>query len=441
VIEEDCESPDVAVIENEDDELNLDDLMRQKELLQAYLGNISETDNEEGIINDSKRREKKRQATRIDAEIILLDDSSPDVRKEHSKRSIQEPLEKVEKRDPISRKADDNKVNKSDDRNKRREVENRYKEDLRKEINREKDNERNKHVSGYQRRRERRSRSREQEMRRYEDYDRNRDRRDRRDFSRERYMRKMVGNESRRYNYEREKDTNDRRKGRSDADKFKDSLSEGLKRKDSSSSESEISNIKMDDDDEEDEERIIERRRRQREELLKKLGAPSEDSNTIQSIDSTPVLKSIEEDVVFATKSSSKRERSSTPEISLTPPIKDLGRKKTDRESSQEKAKVNKDSKRGDCDMFAEQDIDSNFDSPNAVVTNKQIADNPALTDNWDDAEGYYRVRISEILDNRYIVSCFTGQGVFSNVVRARDQARGTCIIFNYLPILISDPQ
>lgn len=52
-------------------------------------------------------------------------------------------------------------------------------------------------------------------------------------------------------------------------------------------------------------------------------------------------------------------------------------------------------------------------------------AENPALTDNWDDAEGYYRVRISEILDARYLVYGYTGQGVFSNVVRARDQARG----------------
>lgn len=34
-------------------------------------------------------------------------------------------------------------------------------------------------------------------------------------------------------------------------------------------------------------------------------------------------------------------------------------------------------------------------------------------------------MRIGEVLDNRYIVSGFTGQGVFSNVVSARDQARG----------------
>lgn len=63
--------------------------------------------------------------------------------------------------------------------------------------------------------------------------------------------------------------------------------------------------------------------------------------------------------------------------------------------------------------------------SPSTVVSNKQQAENPALTDNWDDAEGYYRVRVGEVLDGRYSVSGFTGQGVFSNVIVARDQARG----------------
>lgn len=101
--------------------------------------------------------------------------------------------------------------------------------------------------------------------------------------------------------------------------------------------------------------------------------------------------------------------------------------------------------KRSDWDMFAEQDIDSNFDvsnlisiilsnknlysinlqSPSTIIANKHVNENPALTDNWDDAEGYYRVRIGEVLDNRYVVSGFTGQGVFSNVISARDQARG----------------
>lgn len=34
-------------------------------------------------------------------------------------------------------------------------------------------------------------------------------------------------------------------------------------------------------------------------------------------------------------------------------------------------------------------------------------------------------VRIGEVLDSRYAVYGYTGRGVFSNVVRARDSARG----------------
>lgn len=37
----------------------------------------------------------------------------------------------------------------------------------------------------------------------------------------------------------------------------------------------------------------------------------------------------------------------------------------------------------------------------------------------------YFRVRVGETLDSRYVVYGYTGQGVFSNVVRARDTARG----------------
>ena len=38
-----------------------------------------------------------------------------------------------------------------------------------------------------------------------------------------------------------------------------------------------------------------------------------------------------------------------------------------------------------------------------------QNTENPNLTDNWDDAEGYYRVRIGETLDGRYNVFGYTG--------------------------------
>ncbi|GBG59478.1 hypothetical protein CBR_g38502 [Chara braunii] len=49
------------------------------------------------------------------------------------------------------------------------------------------------------------------------------------------------------------------------------------------------------------------------------------------------------------------------------------------------------------------------------------VAEASGLTDNWDDAEGYYRFRVGEVLDNRYETLASHGRGVFSTVVRARD--------------------
>jgi serine/threonine-protein kinase PRP4 len=437
--------------------MNLDELMRQKALLQMALEN---TDSENEDTNNKEESttpklafkgqmqfNKTKKIERND-DVILLDSSPDNSKKEPTKHQRRNSVEKVvkesQKRESPPSRVDDRKRN--DDR-RRRDNDNRYKEDLRREIDREKDLERNNKRNDVQRHQRRRSRSREMEPKRYGDYDRNRRSPDRRDM----YNRDRRDNRDRRTSrerardYEKDRDTRryfdyrdkERRKGKLDSDKFKDSLSEGLKHdKDSSSSDSEIPDIKL-DDDEEDEEAIIEKRRKQREELLKKFGAASEDSNTIQSVGSTPVLKTeIEEDEQIFLVSPKKKEvesKAATPEISLTPPIEDLNNKMKERdESIKEKAAKTKEKdkekepKRGDWDMFAEQDLDSNFDSPSTIVANKQSAsDNPALTDNWDDAEGYYRVRIGENLDNRYIVSGFTGQGVFSNVVRARDQARG----------------
>ena len=46
------------------------------------------------------------------------------------------------------------------------------------------------------------------------------------------------------------------------------------------------------------------------------------------------------------------------------------------------------------------------------------------MVDNWDDADGYYKVRIGELLDKKYNVYDITGRGVFSSVVRVRNEAR-----------------
>ncbi|KRY68098.1 Serine/threonine-protein kinase PRP4 -like protein, partial [Trichinella pseudospiralis] len=73
-------------------------------------------------------------------------------------------------------------------------------------------------------------------------------------------------------------------------------------------------------------------------------------------------------------------------------------------------------------DMFSVEDMPI----PKHVVTiqkdqDMNQKDECYLADNWDDIEGYYRTQIGELLDRRYSVYGYTGQGVFGNVVRARD--------------------
>ncbi|KAG5442875.1 Serine/threonine-protein kinase PRP4 [Clonorchis sinensis] len=76
-------------------------------------------------------------------------------------------------------------------------------------------------------------------------------------------------------------------------------------------------------------------------------------------------------------------------------------------------------------DMFADEVEVGVHDAPGTMAPGAMASENHSLVDNWDDAEGYYRVRIGEVLDKRYAVYGYTGFGVFSNVVRARDSARG----------------
>ena len=153
--------------------------------------------------------------------------------------------------------------------------------------------------------------------------------------------------------------------------------------------------ISINDRDEDDEDLEIERLRQQRRELMRKLGA-LEDEKESKREDESELVKE-------------KRKSSEDPE-----PDTDLEPK----------------AKKPVLDMFAEDDNCEAFvtkDTPGEQKQNfyqlslAQAPENPALNDNWDDSEGYYRVRIGEILDMRYSVFGYTGQGMFSNVVRARD--------------------
>ncbi|XP_063986983.1 serine/threonine-protein kinase PRP4 homolog [Diachasmimorpha longicaudata] len=244
------------------------------------------------------------------------------------------------------------------------------------------------------------------------------------------------------------KDDREKNGKRERSDKYKDSLSEGLKvDKSESSSEEEIKDIDI--EEEEDEEAIIERRRKQREELLKRLGGPPDDSNLSADMSITaasPVTvqsNSSPKSVEVVTNNNESTSESHTPPLPrekspLTgkrrksrfddAPENKENKKLEEKESEEknggkEEKTVSK--KANEWDMFAEADNIADFNSPTVEGKRPGGPDNPSLTDNWDDAEGYYRVRVSETLDSRYVVYGYTGQGVFSNVVRARDTARG----------------
>ncbi|XP_071560849.1 uncharacterized protein Prp4k isoform X1 [Temnothorax nylanderi] len=249
----------------------------------------------------------------------------------------------------------------------------------------------------------------------------------------------------RNYVRDREKDR-ERNSKRERSDKYKDSLSEGLKIEHSdSSSEEDIKDIDI--EEEEDEEAIIERRRKQREELLKRLSGPNEDSNMSADINvagspesqSNISQKSVEipshnnESVLeshtpplptekLESPPPAKKRKSRFEDTSLNESDK-TGNIKTSERFKQEEKQTSK--KSNEWDMFAEADNIEDFNSPTLEGKRQGGPDNPSLTDNWDDAEGYYRVRVGETLDARYVVYGYTGQGVFSNVVRARDSARG----------------
>ncbi|XP_020801722.1 serine/threonine-protein kinase PRP4 homolog isoform X1 [Drosophila serrata] len=497
----DVASPVIAPII--EDELNLEDLMRQKALLQARLGaymSDPEVDERGDSHIHSHQHSKSAQAKQVakigtsasqlpaqalgqaqtqamatsksaaplatatskhanikqssthnsnESDVILLDDSSGGQRTPsptHEKRRRQlspspaAPRSRI-REDPAHGRRERRSRERDRTPTRRRVAEqqqqlqapprsrNRNMEDLRQEINRDKQ-------------RERREHSRDRDSNRDRDRDGGRrgiDRQQQPIAVRAGRAREREGRPNRQRSHSRSKFESDRRRererqgdrdrgvfergggrgggrggpdsGTGDRDRYKGSLSEGQKKHDKESSDEDV-NLDIDiDEDDDDEERIIEQRRRKREELLKKLGTghdsptPPQNSNSYESRSSSP--------------GSSQRDR---PPRTPTPTLHLL--------NSSQKSSAGKE-KRNEWDMFAEQDVDSNFDvsrsrlSPNTIVHNKHQHENPALTDNWDDAEGYYRVRIGEVLDNRYLVNGYTGQGVFSNVVRGRDQARG----------------
>ncbi|XP_066502891.1 pre-mRNA processing factor 4Bb isoform X2 [Hoplias malabaricus] len=240
----------------------------------------------------------------------------------------------------------------------------------------------------------------------------------RRSLERDRFGRSRL-----RRSTSRDRERRRRRRSR-DEDKFKGSLSEGMKVDQESSSEDVMEDF---DAEEEDEEALIQQRRQQRLAIVQKYKAVNEDSN-MGSMASEP-----------SSPQSSTRSRSASPDDILeraAADVKEYERENVNTFEAIVKAKHNLIAQEKEAntkkpsapDMFTESDdmFAADFDSARlrAVGIGKDFKENPNLRDNWTDAEGYYRVNIGEMLDKRYDVYGYTGQGVFSNVVRARDTAR-----------------
>lgn len=78
-------------------------------------------------------------------------------------------------------------------------------------------------------------------------------------------------------------------------------------------------------------------------------------------------------------------------------------------------------------DMFAEASVapKPQVEAAKAVPVPQSKAVDLSMLDDWDDDEGYYKVILGELLDNRYHVQSNLGRGMFSGVVRATDQKAG----------------
>merc|ERR1712079_822090 len=226
---------------------------------------------------------------------------------------------------------------------------------------------------------------------------------------------------------DRDRDRNRDRRRHSDRDKEKQEEKE---------SSDDLADIEI-HSDEETEEQIIERRRKEREQLMEKLKDEGK-TEVAEPVEVSPGKNTdlaadlIEQKLERRRTEKDDKEKREKKKRQKSDKRHSKGGSESDELLSEdlfgEKKGMARESK---TDIFSEDMFADEFSSPtnannaHAQQLSLQDKENPNLTDNWDDAEGYYRVRIGEVLDTRYTVYGYTGQGVFSNVVRARDSIRG----------------
>lgn len=158
----------------------------------------------------------------------------------------------------------------------------------------------------------------------------------------------------------------------------------------------------------------IELRRKRRRLLLESLQENTSDSSSVNSSNSKP------------TETASRNENSPNKSISSSPvsqnapsSIKTILRN-NNATPTETHAKKDEDESDSD-DMFADSPVEKPdiSDQNTKSKVGKKLDSN--LLDNWNDAEGYYRIIPGELLDGKYLVTSTLGKGMFASVVRATD--------------------
>ncbi|KAJ5683297.1 Serine/threonine-protein kinase prp4 [Penicillium macrosclerotiorum] len=86
-----------------------------------------------------------------------------------------------------------------------------------------------------------------------------------------------------------------------------------------------------------------------------------------------------------------------------------------------------------DDDMFAEDTKDDQPAHASAMAVPQPQELDISMMDNWDDPEGYYNVRLGELINGRYHVQQNLGKGMFSSVVRATDSKTGNLVAIKFI--------
>jgi len=423
--ENDAESSDLdikAMLDGIEEEMDLGELMKQKEFLQKKLGLDGVSEDE--LFNEKEKKDSALLEEGKPQELIEVhSDAEPEVVEIKSDSDVEHLID----------------IDRRRDKERRRDRWQEPKKDLLRDRwgKRGDSREREKERDRERRERDRRDRERDKERR-----DRDRQRLEAaRDRARERDRRdpreRLGGGGRDRQNdreRDRERDRGDRRHRGDERDKRQE------EKKKESSDETDL-DIEI-PSDEESEEMIIERRRKEREQLLAKLKMEGKGEDVKKKEVQESPKEAVKQKRKSAEHSHKKEKRKKKSHSSASSgEDSDSGKSKKKRHKSERKKEDDSDDElpvedlfhekreKNPADTFNNDMFAEDFSSPTSEqgksATISQDKENPNLMDNWDDAEGYYRVRIGEVLDSRYSVFGYTGQGVFSNVVRARDSVKG----------------